>query len=341
VTLEDASPGPSSPLSASGLGLRTSADADARVRSVFPRGVATEDARAEIGTAPHPPEDRAPDPTAEWIGELVLTKPVELAIVRAALPPPLGANGAGHFVMAQTRAGAWEYVEDEAARGPYARVAVEVSIVDVDKPVTAAALDLEIAWTRTFLRRLDAREPTASMTRTQALARGAAAFKLRKQLSDDDIDIGLAIVAPNGNKFPARLVWDVVYSAGFHWGDGDYFHWVPTPDTDVSQGISMGGTSSRAGYFKPEWIAQTDGSADVTDLEMSFNVARTWEPGAVFDVMVRASKYMARRLGGTVVTVEDGVPFDEKAARSKLDAVVKAMTDARIKPGSSLALQVF
>ena len=179
------------------------------------------------------------------------------------------------------------------------------------------------------------------MTRTQALARATAAFQLRKQITDDDVGIGLAIVAPNGKKFAARLMWDVVYSAGFRWGDGDYFHWVPSPDTDVSQGIGMGGTSTEAGYFMPEWVARNDGSADVTDLEMSFNVARTREPSAVFDVMVRAANNMARRLGGTVVSVETGAPFDEKAVRAKLDSIVKAMTNARIKPGSSLALQVF
>lgn len=341
VMIEDAAPTPGDLLSANGLGLRTSTEADARVRNVFPHGVATEDARAEIGTSPAPPDDVAPDPMAEWIGELVLTQPLELATVRAALPPRPGANAAGHFVRAQTRAGAWEYVEDETARGPYVRVAVEVSIVDIDEPVTAAELDREIAWTRTFLGKLEAREPTVSMTRRQAIAKGESAFKLRKQLSDDDISIGLAIVAQNGKKFPARLVWDVVYSAGFRWGDGDYFHWVPTPNTDISQGIGMGGTSSEAGYFMPEWVARNDGSADVTDLEMSFNIARTWEPSAVFDVMVRAANYMARRLGGTVVSVESGVPFDEKAARTKLHSTVKAMTNAGIKPGSSLALQVF
>ncbi len=328
------------PLAANGLGLRTSADADARVRAVFPHGVATEDARAAIGTAPAPPDDVALDPTSEWIGEIVPTGPLELATVRAALPGPLVGTGPGHFVKAQTREGAWEYVEDETARGPYVRVAVSVSLADIDEAISAAALDREIAWTRAFLQKLDPREPTASITRAQALARSAAAFKLRRQLHDD-IDIGLAILAPKGTTFSARLVWDAAYSAGFRWGDGDYFHWVPTPSTDVGQGIEMGGTSREAGYFMPEWVARSDGSADVTDLEMSFNIARTWEPGAVFTVMTRAAKYLARRLGGTVVSVETGAPFDEEAARIKLDAIVKAMTDAGIKPGSSLALQVF
>jgi hypothetical protein len=73
---------------------------------------------------------------------------------------------------------------------------------------------------------------------------------------------------------------------------GDYFHWVPSADTDVSQGIGMG-TSTGSTYFMPECVAKDDGSADVDDLERSFNVARTRQPEAMFDVMVRASHYTA------------------------------------------------
>jgi cell division protein ZipA len=177
------------------------------------------------------------------------------------------------------------------------------------------------------------------MTRAEAVTKASAVFKLKQTLADDALDVGLMIVAPDGKRFPGRLVWDVAYSAGFRWGDGDYFHWVPSADTDVGQGIGMG-TSTGSTYFVPEWITKHDGSADVDDLDMSFNVARAWQPEALFDVMVRAAHYMARRLGGTVVS-RDGTPFDEHSARTRVQSVVKAMSATGLTPGSGLALRVF
>jgi hypothetical protein len=100
------------------------------------------------------------------------------------------------------------------------------------------------------------------------------------------------------------------------------------------------GTSTGSTYFMPEWVAKDDGSADVDDLEMSFNVARTWQPEAMFDVMVRAAHYTAKRLGGTVVD-HDGASFDEVSARAHVQSIAKAMSAAGLTPGSGLALRVF
>ncbi len=88
------------------------------------------------------------------------------------------------------------------------------------------------------------------MSSAQALARATAAFELKQTLTEEALDVGVVIAAPTGKKFAGRLVWEVVYSAGFHWGDGDYFHWVPSADTDVSQGIGMG-TSTGDGDITP------------------------------------------------------------------------------------------
>lgn len=325
-------------LKAQGLYLGTASETDARVQKVFPKGVASEDARASIGTAPSPPDDGpAPDPGSDVVVAIEVPDGVELATVRKALSPRPKGNQS--FVKALTTTGKWEYVDDRTATGPYKRVAITVSFVDSDAPVPAADLDREIEWARTALASLGKIAPTVSMTRAEAVAKASAVFKLKQTLTDDALDVGLVIAAPKDKKFPGRLVWDVVYSAGFRWGDGDYFHWVPSPDTDVSQGIGMG-TSTGSTYFMPEWVAKDDGSADVDDLEMSFNVARAWQPEAMFDVMVRASHYMAKRLGGTVVT-QDGAPFDEASARTRVQSIAKTMSAAGLTPGSGLALRVF
>ena len=318
------------------LYVTTSTENDARVRQAFPKGVASEDARSIVGSAPPPPEERAPDPSSEVVVATEPAKPVDLATVRAALKGR--PEGAMTFIKGMTADGKWDFVEDPGATGPYTRVAVEVHITEVEKPTPQANIEREIAWARTGLAKLDKRV-TTSMTSAQAVARATAAFDLRRSLTDDAVDVGVAIVAPQGKKLAGRLVWDVVYSAGFRWGDGDYFHWVPSLETDVSQGISMG-TSTGSSYFMPEWVAKNDGRADVDDLEMSFDVARTYEPEAVFDVMVRAAKYMARRLGGTLVD-HDGKPFDEAAARARVTSIVSSMKAANLTPGWGLALEVF
>ena len=334
---EDGAKGAQRILEENNLYVTTAAETDERVRAVFPKGVASEDARARIGTAPPPPTDNDPDPSAAIVVALDLARPLDVATVRAAVTPPTG--GVLCVVKGLTTGNAWQYVEDNGATGPYARVVVEISFVAIDAPESAADLDRAITWARNAFAKLDKRPPTISMTSAQAIAKAKAAFSVKQQLTDDVTDVGVVIVAPSGKKFSGRLVWDVVYSAGFRWGDGDYFHWVPSPDTDVSQGIGMG-TSTGTSYFMPEWVAKNDGSADVDDLEMSFNVARTWQPDAVFGVMVRSADYMARRLGGTLMS-PDGTPFDEAAARARVTSIVKSMSDAGLTPGASLALQVF
>lgn len=321
--------------------LSTSADADERVRKVFPRGAATEDVRKEVGIAPPPPpEDKAPDPSSEWIAELALPSALAAETVRAALPP--GATGRHpHSVMGRTGAGAWLYIEEDATKGQQVeRVAIEVGFVEGGESITASELEREVAWVRALASRLGVKAPTFSMTNEQVLARAQAAIELHRQLSKvDEPSVRLVLAAPPGKKFAGRLVWDVAYSAGFRWGDGDYFRWVPSPDTDVSQGIGMGATTG-TGYFLPESVAANDGSADVDGLEMSIDVPRTWQPTKVFDVMVRAANYMARRLGATV-TDGHGRALDAQAARARVEEIERTMTAAKIVPGSTLALRVF
>src|SRR5690242_21528390 len=46
---------------------------------------------------------------------------------------------------------------------------------------------------------------------------------------------------PRSTLFPYTTLF-----RSFTWGDGDYFHWVPSADTDDSQGIELGATSGRS-----------------------------------------------------------------------------------------------
>lgn len=318
------------------LVLATQEETNERVRAAFPSGVATEDARAEIGTAPAPPDITRPDRDGEIIVEATFDPPLALAAIRAQLASRT--NRASSSVYGHLGGDRWQFVEDDDATGPYVGLAIAVSFVEIDDPAPLAEVERELAWARGVFGKLGKPAPTVSMTAPDAIARAKAAITLRESLKDQTT-AGVAILAPAGTKFPGRLIWDVAYSAGFEWGDGDYMHWVPSPDTDASQGIGMG-NGNGMGYFMPEWVAKNDGSADADLLEMSFEVPRAYAPEAVHDVMVRAATYMARRLGGTLVTT-DGQPFDAAASRARVTDLVAKLKAAGLVPGDGLALRVF
>jgi hypothetical protein len=323
------------PLAPPGFVLTTESESNNRVARLFPGGPATEEARAEIGTAPPPPDDDGPDGEAEWVAEIAVA--TTSTDVLAALPPP-DPKHTDRWVKGRLEGGRWVHVEDsEVAR--FDRVAVIVDLVDDDKATTAAAIDAEAEVARVLASKLGAPAPAFSMTSASAVAKAASALALRRRFDDKAVDVGVVVSAAPGKRFAVKLVWDVAYSAGFVWGDGDYFHWVPSPGTDVSQGIGMGPTSGR-GYFLPEDVAKTDGNGDVDGVEMSFNVARTWHPTKVYDVMAHFATYAARRLGGTITSAAGG-PFDAALARERVATIEEAMIAAGVVPGSGLALRLF
>ena len=334
-------PSPSAAVLPPDLFISTESDSSERVRHAFPNGVATEDARAEIGTAPPPPDDDAPDGTQSFVVKIALSAPVSAARARAALPESDAGRTTERWVKGRSSGtGKWVHVRDMAAAdATFSRLAVIVDLIDLDKAVDVPRLERELQWAQSFASKLDAAVPTSSMTPRQAAAKAQGALDARKEYSDEAVDVGVVIAAPKSQRFPGKRAWDAVYSAGFTWGDGDYFHWVPSQATDVSQGISMG-TTTGSGYFLPESLAATDGTADVDDLEMSFNAARCWQPAQVFDVMARAAAYLARRLGGTVTTSR-GTAFDPHAERLRVIAIEQGLLAHGVTPGAELALHVF
>jgi hypothetical protein len=349
----DAKVTPAAPSSASAGGaldpknlfLSTTAETNERVRRVFPKGVASEDARAEIGTAPAPPEG-ALDAAIAWVVEIVLAESVSEDQLRAALAPAGTAKRGSHDVRGRL-AGSERWVHcagcvtlgpgDAPAARTFDRIAVMRDFVEGERATTAAEFEAEAAWARALGTRLKARETTVPMATAVAVKKAGEALAAKKLYSEEALDVSVVVEAAKGRRFPGRLVWDAAYSAGFSWGDGDYFHWVPSPQTDVSQGIGMG-SGTGPGYFQPEALDSPSG--DVENLEMSFNAARVWKPTQVVEVMAHAASYLARRLGGKVVG-PDGKPFDASAAQAKVAAIERALTARGVVPGSELACQLF
>lgn len=181
-----------------GLYISNAGETDARVKKAFPNGVASEDARPQIGTAPPPPDDRAPDPRSDIVVEIESPSPVDLAAVLAAVKPR--PEGILTFIKGMTADGEWQYVEDQNATGPYKRVAAQITFTDVDAPASQDHVERQIAWARAALGKLSKRPATVSMTSAEAFARATAAFDLKRTLTDEAIDVGVVVAAPKGKK---------------------------------------------------------------------------------------------------------------------------------------------
>jgi hypothetical protein len=163
----------------------------------------------------------------------------------------------------------------------------------------------------------------------------------------------LTVNAPARTRFEGRKVWDALYSAGFTWpGDvggacndtrphafGGYFHWLPSPQTDHSQGITVGGDTA-TGYFFPEWLGEPGGKSDVAALELVFSVARCCGPADVLNVLERSATYLARRLGGQLA-MPNGSAYDSEAMKMRIELVERELVAHGVQPGSTLALQLF
>jgi hypothetical protein len=211
-------------LEAHGLFLSTSSQTDARVQRIFPNGVATKDAQAEVGTAPPPPRGDLPDGTNAFVSEIVLRAPIDAARARAALPPR-DRRRSERWVKGVSGSGQWRHFADVAAEDvTFSRIAVIVELLDEGKPVDVPRIEREAECARALALRLDAPPPSLSMTPREATAKAKAAVEARAVYADEDVDFGVVITAPNGGRFAGKMVRDAAYSAGFTWGDGDYFH---------------------------------------------------------------------------------------------------------------------
>lgn len=318
------------------------ADAAQRVAKAFPNGPATEDARAELGTASPPPERMGPDPTTDWIAELALARPIERTTLVAAIdatPPSSGMNGT-HGVYGQTAESTWELAEHDTAKGPYHRVAVTAYVAPLALPITAEELAAETEFALKLFAQLDKRPPRFSMTPQQVLAKGAALVKAASMFSAKEQYVTIAVVPPPRKKFAARLVWDAAYSAGFRWGADASFHWTPSPSTDALHGVELRppNGSEQIDDLTPEAAVAPKGQ-EVGPLVLTFKIGSVNQPEAVFDLTVHAANYLARRIGGTVMRA-DGKPFDEKAARQVVVDLAGRLIAQGITPGSPLAFML-
>lgn len=336
-----------SPLDPKNLFLSSGDEARARVKRAFPDGVASEDATAQIGTAAAEPGDDVIDLQSSFVVSITLASPVTGETIRAASPPDeagvTDTSNGEETVLLHTLVGkgpampAWVQVSDAQEDTTFDHLAVKVDLINDGAPVPASRFSREAAWARGLAKHLGAKASEPSMPPAQAEKKGKAALDLRQKYVDETLEVSVLVKTPDGRPFVAKKVWDAMYSAGFEWGDGDYFHWF-TSQRPGRESVLDVSTTTSPGYFLPETVSNP--SSDVEDVEIGFNLALTFKPTQVGDVMARAAGYFAKRLGGTVVDAA-GKPFDPRALHEHAAAIESEMNARGVAPGSDLAQLVF
>ena len=145
------------------------------------------------------------------------------------------------------------------------------------------------------------------------------------------------IILKAESEFEGKEIWDVMMSLGLKWGDMDLFHWNNNFDYGDDQLMSIW-TSSSPGYFFPEEIAA--GKVQTVDLIFGFSIPRSISPEEVLEVMFKATEYAQSRLGGDILN-ENGLPFDIREEKIKVNKVVTALNNNSIVPGVGDALYLF
>lgn len=319
-----------------------------RVVRAFPHGVASENAHAEIGDAPAPPAFAAPDPGSALVATIELRPDAgSQAALAAAVGPDDEAKGphAARRIRGHDPASdRWMNVTTAPATTVFDRVAFVVDLVDESKRPrrarTAAELETHAAFARGVATSVGKGAPSFSATPAEAEKKATAAAATLDSFGDvDAMYVTLVVTPAAGKRFPGKAAWDAVYSAGFVWGEGDYFHWVPTPETDASQGIVVS-TQRGKGRFSPEMLEQSEAASSLDELRFTFDVALAWKPVQVFDVMAHAATYVARRLDGSVRDT-DAKPADLAVMRRRVAALEASLTSHGLVPGSGLALHLY
>jgi len=324
----------------------TSSESQRRSARVLPNGP-SEDAKHVLGEPPTPPAD--PDrrdsggadpanPRANWAVNVEFRaggSAGKQQIVSVLNREWEESNGSPTLYGFGQKTERWSLLDAASESEPYSKLELLWPYLSLDaaKRFTAEFAQqwlgaIEKAAPRIAPATVRASEPPAAAARR---ARGLEA--LRSEIEDAQVIV--ALVAPEGRPFDGFKMWDALRSLGLEWGDGDLFHWAANAGDDSAFSVS---TSTDPGYFFPEEAVA--GHLHVEDLVFGLSIPRTYQPTVVLEAMIRAAKYVQRRLGGNLVSAQRE-PLNEAALRASLAQTVQRMTAAGIEPGSDAALQLF
>ncbi|MFH1463738.1 MAG: cell division protein ZipA C-terminal FtsZ-binding domain-containing protein [Pseudomonadota bacterium] len=289
------------------------------------------------GAEPEEPVEHGPSPDAHWSIGATLTEPLLLTALTSAWPPERRkACGMPTFFGRERATGRLTCAIADDVEGPFTEVVAAWDYVrfDADAPLSEDAVRRNLACVTAWYTTLGRVEIGATPAPAEVAARSRALHGLR---ASADIYTAVVLVAPQGRPFPGRDVWDVMMSAGLHWGDMDCFHLRNSSGIGGDSWFSVE-TSTPPGYFFPEEVAA--GRMNPEDLVFAFSVPRNADPLATLDVMVAVVNYAQRRLGGVVVDAR-GQPLDLAAEHARIQSALDRLAAAGLGPGRDGTLRIF
>jgi cell division protein ZipA len=320
--------------------------ADEVMPRVLPDGP-SEDARHVLGEPPAgvsvDPREYVPHDVSEWYVHVTFEPDVAIDedAAAAVFDRAWRAANDNAQVYGRDAEGPWRSVLDASVRSrltdaPPLRRLTELHLVWALSTLTPNAARAHLAAVTSVSVRLGSASTRASIEPEETEQRARSLQALMDRFEESDVAV--ILTAPEGETYDGVALWDALESLGLRWGDGDFFHWENRLEGLGDDALFSVGTSTDPGYFLPEQAIA--GDLQVEDLDFGFALARTHEPLAIFDAMMRAVRYVQRRLGGTILGA-DGDPLDEAATRARIEADARVLTEAGFAPGSDAAMSVF
>ena len=112
------------------------------------------------------------------------------------------------------------------------------------------------------------------------------AWHLLAFVAECDQYVTLRLVAPTGNLYSGREVWDVMLCLGLDYGDGDLFHWINNSGFGDDLFFSVW-TSTAPGYFIPNRMATGEGDVEISSSDSLSHARLTRQPSSIRWQMLR------------------------------------------------------
>ncbi|AKU95847.1 Cell division protein ZipA [Labilithrix luteola] len=224
---------------------------------------------------------------------------------------------------------AWTYVDASNVPDDYDQLALGFDFTRLGKEsFTEFRLNEIVLACEAAAKLLGAGSTKARLSAREALARARELDELRDEYDDARAEVRL--LAPEGETFDGKTVWDVMQCLGLHWGDMDIFHWENEDDSRGDDHLFSVCSSTSPGYFIPNEIA--DDRVHVGDLIFAFSIPRSADPAVVLEGMLAAATYTQTRLGGRLVDGKE-TDLDRDALRKQVAEVTIRLVNAGFPPG--------
>ena len=280
----------------------------------------------EVAPVPEAERDYGPDPIAEYSLRFDARATFTCADLASALHKirwPRHLDRPSYYVA--TPGGHITYLQSSDAPTEGVALIAAWRLGDMIMPeIIAASADKLSAW----LAKRGFSSAAASIPEIEALQEMAGEII---DITPENVEC-ICYLAENAAPLDGKLVWNVLHSMGFRWGDMDCFQWEDeTGQTDYLVWAEV--HDGRYGYAIPEYIAA--GSQNFHAVSFSFRPCRSPAPVHVLGEMLRAAGFFQKQTGCLVAARIDGEIVDGAEdlfhAVSAIEAKLKALG---VKPGS-------